>query len=105
MTPYLRIRRKSKESKEIDPLREGNFPKSGDDRIDQVFYLCHRGFDWVSVDCRARDRVCPKLPSVVGDCAIFAFFFQIDSPDGTDSDTDRHTDTNRKVNLQRFRRL
>ena len=46
---YLRIRRKSKESKEIDPPPpgRGNSPKSGDDRIDQVFCLRHRGFERV----------------------------------------------------------
>ena len=37
LTPYLRIRLESKESKEIDPFGRGNSPKSGDDRIGQVF--------------------------------------------------------------------
>ena len=54
VTSYLWFRRKPKESKEIDS------PKSGDDRIDQVFFLRHRGFDWVSTDCRAHDRVGPN---------------------------------------------
>ena len=38
MTRYVRIRRKSKESKKIRLLPEGgNSSKSGDDRIGQVF--------------------------------------------------------------------
>ena len=47
MTPYLWIRRKSKESKEIDPAGKRNSPKSGDERIGQVFCLRHHGFDRV----------------------------------------------------------
>ena len=47
MTPHLRIRQKSKESKEVDPFGQGNSPKAGDERIDQVFSPRHRGFDQV----------------------------------------------------------
>ncbi len=51
--PYLRIRQKSKEPKEIDPLGEGNSPKSGDDRIGQVFFAYiiagSIGFEWGAI--------------------------------------------------------
>jgi len=60
MTPYLRIRQKSKESKEMTASTRGISPKSGDDRIGQIFCLRQRGFDRVSAGCRARERVGPK---------------------------------------------
>ena len=53
VTSYLRIRRKSKESKEIDPSGWGKFAEIvGDDRIGQVFVYViagSNGFERVAV--------------------------------------------------------
>ena len=59
MTPYLQIRQKSKESKEIDPFERGDFAEIW--RRSHWPNVCqrHRGFDRVSAGC-AGDRVDPK---------------------------------------------
>ncbi len=59
VTPHLRIRRKSEEAKEMHHSRRGNSQKTGDDSIEQVFWLRFLRVPSVSVSvgCRARDRV------------------------------------------------
>ena len=51
---------------------EGYSPKSGDDRIGQVFSLRHRQLDRVSAGCDAVDRVGPKGGR---QCSAIAHFF------------------------------
>ena len=60
MTPYPGIPPKNRRSQRKSiPKGEGNSPKSGDDRIGQVFaYVI--GFNRVSAGCRNDDRVGPK---------------------------------------------
>ena len=63
---------------------EGYSPKSGDDRIGQVFSLRHRQLDRVSAGCDAVDRVGPKGGR---QCSAIAHFFVIFTfcPHGADS--------------------
>ncbi len=60
----------------------GNSPKSGDDRIDQVFPLRYRRFDRVSAS-----EIRSVRKEAVDDrrLRIFGYFFHIFSPDGADS--------------------
>ena len=57
------------------PLRVGA-AKSGDERIGQVFYLCHRWFDRLSASCCTQRR-----PSIIRESASFYIF----NPHGADS--------------------
>ncbi len=60
MMPYLRISRKSKESKEID-ARAVKIRRNPATIARAIFFsLRHRGLDRVSAGCRVRDRFGPK---------------------------------------------
>ena len=63
----------------------GNSLKSGDDRMGQVFFLRHRGFQRVSTGYRAPDRVGPKSGLSWFTEAHFLDIFRIFSPHGADS--------------------
>ena len=88
MTPYLQIRQKSKESKEIEPFgKGGNSRKSVDDRIGKVYRQRHHRFDRVSAGCRAHDWIGPK--EAVDDSRFFILFT---FPFSNVPDTHRHTE-------------
>ena len=90
VTSYLRIRRKSKESKEMDPSGEAKFAKTRRrSHWPSFFCLGHRGFErvWAGLSglpC-CRSGWSEKRPSIIHDSALTASFSKFFSSLRTDS--------------------
>ena len=84
----------------------GNSPKSGDDRIGQLFCLRHRGFDRVSARCRGGNREVRK--GAVDDRRmrivwIFFKFLALMVRIAFSNVLDIHTDTQKSELIFRYR--
>ena len=79
VTCNCRFAEKRRNQRKLTPKGGGNPPKSGDDRIGQVFVCViagSNGFERVAGLPCSRSGWCEKRSSMIGECAFFGYFFK-----------------------------